>query len=90
MLRHRSEVRFFGLLERHRQNRLAALIINLNHQVILLLGRQLMPVEYDTDKDPRYPRSDSSGSLDVRQIIALRVLDPNIMAADKETVLGHG
>jgi hypothetical protein len=79
-----------GLSERHGQNGLAALIVNLNHEVILLLRRQIIPVGHDLDKNPRHPQSDPSGSFNIGQVLAPGIPDATVLIGNEETVLGHG
>jgi hypothetical protein len=62
---------------------LAALIVNLNHEVILLLGGQLTPIGHDFDEDPRHPQSDLSCSFNIRQIMALGIPDPTMLIGNE-------
>ena len=39
-----SRLWFLRISERHRQNRTTLLIDNLDHEVVLLLGRQFIPI----------------------------------------------
>jgi hypothetical protein len=69
---------------------LAALIVYLNHEVILLLGRQIIPVGHNFDKNPRYPQRHLSSSFNIGQVMALGIPDPTVLIGNEETVLGHG
>jgi hypothetical protein len=69
---------------------MAALIINLNHEVILLLGRQMIPVRHDFDEDLRHSQSQASGSVNIGQVLALGILDPTVLIGNEEVVLRHG
>jgi hypothetical protein len=68
---------------------LTTLVVNLNHEVILLLGRQIIPVRNNLHENPRHSQSDVTGSFNIGQIIASGVLDPMILTANKENVLRH-
>jgi hypothetical protein len=83
-------VRFLRLLKRHNQNGLTALIVNLNHEAILLIRGQIIPVWDNLNKDPRDSQCDLTGSLNIGKIIALGILDPAVLAGNEKRVLGHG
>jgi hypothetical protein len=69
---------------------LTTLIINLNYEAILLLGRQIIPVGNDFDKDPYYSQSDPPGGFNIGQVMALGIPDPMVLIGNEEVVLWHG
>lgn len=90
LLGRKLRLRFSSLLERHYQNSLTALVINLNHEVILLVGGQIIPVRNDLHKNLCHSQCGPTGSVNIGQIIAFGILDPIVLTAHEKTVLGHG
>jgi hypothetical protein len=81
---------FSGVSKRHNQNSLTILVVNLNHEAVLLIGGQIIPVRNDFHEDLCHSQSDLTGSFKIGQIIGFGIPDPIILTANKETVLGHG
>ncbi len=81
---------FSGVPERHDQNSLTTLVVNLDNEVILLFGRQIIPVRNNLHENLSHSQSDLTGSFNIGQIIGFGILDPMILTANKETILGHG
>jgi hypothetical protein len=85
-----KRVRFLRLPERHSQNGLTALIVDLNHEAILLIRGQIIPVGNNLDKDLSHSQGHLTGSLNIGQIIAFGISNPTLMTGNKQSVLGHG
>ena len=83
-----KRVRLLRLLEPHSQNGLTALIVDLNHEAILLIRGQIIPVGNNLDKDLSHSQGHPTGSLNIRPIIAFGILDPAVLIGNEQSVLG--
>ncbi|MBL0404417.1 hypothetical protein JKG68_10595 [Microvirga aerilata] len=84
-----SGVRLLRFPERHDQNGLAALIVDLNREVILLVRGQIIPVWNNLNEDPSHSQCDLTGNFDTGQVISFGISNPALMIGNEQSVLGH-
>lgn len=80
---------FHRFLEGHGQQPFTGLITNLYPELVLLVGRQIIPVRNDRHEDLGDPSCSIPRRVSVRQVKALGILDAIVLIADEQMVLGH-
>ena len=83
-------VRLLRFPERHDQNGLAALIVDLNREVILLVRGQIIPVWNNLNEDPSHSQCDLTGSFDTGQVIGFGISNPTLLTRNEQSVLWRG